>query len=284
MRKALTLLLVCLVSTAYGQYVPRTLRGGKPPAGIPGYVGRVSPTPSPTATPTPTVTPTPTPSPTPSPTITPTPTPSGPQLVQQKTGTIVGDTLTITMDAPFTAGNTLFVCVSYAGTSSISSMATAPGVQSGGNQDNTDVRSAIGNDIWFFAGTGDGTETGVTIVQVSALTRMSVWVGEFSGITPGIGHEDATSADATASSSVAFTRQINPVSANNLILASFGMVANDYSSGPTDGFTRATAVGGGVVYQEVAYKFQTSADAASTTWTLTAGINWASTISAFGGP
>lgn len=211
------------------------------------------------------------------------PPPSGPLLVQQKTGTVIDSTLTITMDAPLTAGSALFVCVSYvASTSFISSIVTSPGALGAGTQDNTGVRN-IGDDIWFFNTVGDGTETGITIVQSSGLTRMSVWVGEFSGIQPNSMHESANNDNNLASSSVT-TGSVSPLSANNLILASFGMVANDYSSGPTGGFTRATPIGSGSVYLEVAYKLQTSADAASTTWTLTAGINWASTISAFGGP
>lgn len=206
--------------------------------------------------------------------------PSGPQLVQQKTGTIVGDTLTITMDAPLTAGNALFVCVSYVPTSSISSVTTDSGSL---GQDNTSSRAAIANDIWYFGSLSSGGETGVTVVQTSGLTRMSIWVGEFSGINAAP-HEAAGSGNASADSLVITgPGPIQPTSSTNLMLASFGMVANDYSSGPTDGFTRATPVGGGAVYQEVAYKIQSSADLASTTWTLTAGINWASTISAFGG-
>lgn len=211
------------------------------------------------------------------------PPPSGPQLVQQKTGTIVGATLTITMDAPLTPGNALFVCVSYAQSSSISSMTTQPGILGTGTQDTESDRVAIANAIWYFDTTGDGSENGLEIKQASALTRMSVWVGEFSGITPGAASEGKISSSSVASSSVS-TQSTSASSANNLAIASFGMVANDYSSGPTDGFTRATPIGGGSVYQEVAYKIQSSAVVVSTTWTLTAGINWASCISAFGGP
>lgn len=206
--------------------------------------------------------------------------PSGPQLVQQKTGTIVGDTLTITMDAPLTAGNALFVCVSHMQASDITSVTSIPSGQTY-NQDNT-VNRTIANDIWIPAGAVDG-DTDITVVQSSALLRMSVWVGEFSGITVPAPHESANNNSSLASSAVS-TGSVSPISLDNLILASFGMVANDYSSGPTGGFTRATPAGGGSVYLEVAYKLQTSADAASTTWTLTAGINWASCISAFGGP
>lgn len=211
------------------------------------------------------------------------PPPSGPQLVQQKTGTVIDSTLTITMDAPLTAGNALFVCVSYAAASSISSMVTGPVNLGTGTQDNTSSRTAIANDIWYFDTAGDGTETQVVVVQASALTRMSVWVGEFSGITPGLAHEGASNNSVVASSSVS-TFAASMGSAVNLSIASFGMVANDYSSGPTDGFTRATPIGGGTVYQEVGYKIQSTNVITSTTWTLTAGINWASTISAFGGP
>lgn len=213
----------------------------------------------------------------------PTPAPSGPQLVQQKTGAVVGNTLTITMDAPLTPGNALFVCVSHATASGISSIVTGPGALGTGTQDNTKNKAAIANDIWYFDTTGDGTETSIRVVQSSALTRMSVWVGEFSGITPAAANESFNGDSNLASSSVA-PGSVSPVSPTNLILSSFGMVANDYSSGPTDGFTRATPVGSGTVYQEVAYNLQSSADVASTTWTLTAGINWAGTISAFGGP
>lgn len=209
--------------------------------------------------------------------------PSGPQLVQQKTGTIVGATLTITMDAPLTAGNALFVCVSYAAASSISSIITGPGSLGTGSQDNTSSKTAIANDIWYFDTVGDGTETQIVVNQSSALMRMSVWVGEFSGIAPGNASEAKSADGQTASSSVSAS-VASPASPNNLILASFGMVANDYSSGPTNGFTRATSIGSGSVFQEVGYKLQISADPASTTWTLTAGINWASAISAFGGP
>ncbi len=60
--------------------------------------------------------------------------------------------------------------------------------------------------------------------------------------------------------------------------------ANDYSSGPTNSFTRLTQTGGGAVFQESAYLIQAAVTAKSTGWSLTAGINWAADIFVFGAP
>jgi len=95
---------------------------------------------------------------------------------------------------------------------------------------------------------------------------------------------DATNSNTAVANSTVTTNSVTPATASNLVVAVGAWTANDYSSGPTNGFTRLTQTGGGSVFQESAYLIQSAATAKSTGWGLTAGINWAAGIAVFGAP
>lgn len=215
------------------------------------------------------------------PTATATATAAGPVLVQQKTGTVASGNLTITLDTPMTIGNFLVVCVAYNATDSIpdGNIQTIENAQALALQ--VDVsRIAIGNQIASL--TASNADSGIIILPTTGLTRISANVQEWNGVN------SAPSEGTNSSSRVAGTTvsagNVVTVSTNNLTIACGGWVANDYSSGPTNSYVRLTQVGSGSIYLESAYLIQSSALTTSTSWTLSAGINWTAATASFGAP
>ena len=207
-----------------------------------------------------------------------------PALVQQKTGTTASGDLTITMDSALTAGNAVIACISYVTPDSIT------GAETTGSVDNlsADIQetsgTGIGVDIWSNTNVTGGTLT-VVIHANTGATRITANVSEWSNIGSGI--ENSKSASGLASTTVVTddgSHHTTPSSARNVVIACGAWTANNYSSGPTDSFTRMTAAGTGAVRQETAYKIQTTATAANPSWTLTSGINWAGASAAYGAP
>ena len=216
---------------------------------------------------------------TPSPTETPTPTPSGgPQLVQQKIGTTASGDLTITLDTDTTPGNVLTVCVAYNNSDDISTISTIENTDSFVSQASVGS-AAIATGLWSL--TAVRSDSGIMIHPVTGITRITANVQEWSGLS------SSTAEDAHFDSSGSFNSTVLagvdiPSSANNLAIACGGWVADDYSSGPTDSYVRLTPAGAGSIYLESAYLIQFSADPTSTTWSLSAGINWAAVTAVFG--
>lgn len=201
---------------------------------------------------------------------------TGPTLIQQKAETDIRGTLTVSLDAPVTPGNLVVVCVSYVPTAnSVTDVNDGDvfihQVQSRG--------TGIGADIWTTIDTAGATD--IDITQTSGVLRLSANVSEWSAVASGTA-ENGNDATGVASTTVT-TGSVTPLSAKNLVIAVGGWTADDYSSGPTNSFTRMTPAGGGAIWQEAAYKIQSSAIAKSTGWTLTAGINWAAGVAVFGG-
>jgi len=112
--------------------------------------------------------------------------------------------------------------------------------------------------------------------------RLNVSVITISGLNNAM--PDATNSNTGLASSTVTTNSVTPATASNLVVAIGAWTANDYSSGPTNSFTRLTQTGGGAVFQESAYLIQAAVTAKSTGWSLTAGINWAADIFVFGAP
>lgn len=210
----------------------------------------------------------------PSPTATATATVAGPTLVQQKTGTDTTHSVVVTLDAPAAAGANLVVCISHIATETITSV-----VGDGGEtytQIATKNGTGIAVDIWLSDAFGSGTSV-VTVNHNPEIARCNAHVSEWTMPLT----DAANTVTASGNSTSPATGTITPGNANNLLFACGGWVLDDYSSGPTNSFTRLTAAGSGAVWQEAAYFTQTSATAKSTGWTLSAGIQWAAAIAEF---
>lgn len=210
-------------------------------------------------------------------------TPSGSQLVQQKTATAADGSagVTATFDVPLTAGNSVIAFVSE-----IDGVGTDGGpVLVGGGAESLDLdisSSTTGAQVYIFhVHDIAGGETAITVFADGLPVRLSICAIEVSGLANSVA-EDTDIASALASATVT-TPSVTPTSTNNLVVAVGGWTSNNYSTGPTNGFTRLTPTGGGAAWQEAAYIIQAAATAKSTGWGLTVGINWASAVCAFGG-
>ncbi len=140
--------------------------------------------------------------------------------------------------------------------------------------------SGARTEIWYIHNIA-ANQTGVTIDTDNEIT-MVLNASEWSGLNNAV--PEATNTNTATASTTVTTNSVTPSSAANLIIGMGGWTANDYSSGPTNSFNRMTQTGVGAIFQESGYLIQSSATANSTGWTLTAGINWAASIAAFGGP
>lgn len=205
--------------------------------------------------------------------------PLGPTLVQQKTGSITDKTITFNFDAPVTASNAVIVCISYLNTTSVTA------IDNGGTaslvQQVVASGTGVATAIWSATNvTGGATDVNITLLDT---TDVVVNMSEWSGLSNA--GAEAVNNDAAVLSSTVATGSVTPASTRNLIIAVGAWTADDYSSGPTNSFTRMTQVGSGATtFQESAYRIQTSATARSTGWGLSAGVNWAAAIAAFGAP
>lgn len=211
--------------------------------------------------------------------------PSEPAVVQQKTATAADGSagVTATFDTPLTADNSVIACISYVNTGgpSLSPVSLVGGL--GGTLNLEVLSSGAGVDVAILALTGTGAvgggETALTF-SLDLARRASVVVFEVSGLASGSA-ESILDNTGLASDTVTIG-PVTPVSTKNLVVAMGGWTANNYQSGPTDGFTRLTPTGGGAAFQEAAYLAQSGATAKSTGWTITAA-NWAACIAVFGG-
>jgi len=136
-------------------------------------------------------------------------------------------------------------------------------------------------EVWFLSNILAEDTAGIT-VETDISDRVSVQLSEWSGLNSAA-PEATNSASGLLDASPA-TGSVTPTSANALIIGAGGWTANDYSTGPTNSFTRLTQTGGGAAWQEAAYQIESAVAARSTGWGLTAGVNWAAVIAAFGAP
>lgn len=205
-------------------------------------------------------------------------TPSGPTLVQQKTGSITDKTFQFDFDTNVTAGNAIIICISYLNTQTVSSISLGDNALA---QEVLSDGTGIATAIWVLT---NAVNTGTTVIfSMSDTTDVVINMSEWSGLND-TGAEDVNSGVGVLSSTVS-TGSVTPVSTNNLVIGAGAWTADDYSTGPTNSFTRMTQVGSGATtFQESAYRIQTTATARSTGWGLTAGVNWAACAAVFGAP
>lgn len=228
------------------------------------------------STPTATATATNTPTPTATATV------SGPILVQQKTSTTTGRSdVTVTFDSPIATGSLIVVTITYIPTANTIVNVTNTNLDSF-TQQVSSVGTGIAAETWTGTNSSGG-DTDIIISQDSGSLRVTANISEWSGLSNSSA-EAIQSGTGLAGTSVS-TGSVIPSSAHNLLIAVGGWTADQYSSGPTNSFVRLTPEGGGAVYQEAAYLYQTSATTKSTGWTLSApGLNWAAAIIALPAP
>lgn len=114
--------------------------------------------------------------------------------------------------------------------------------------------------------------------ELGQLMNVSEWSG-LNNAAP-----TSTNNNSGTASSTVTTGSVTPTTTNNLVIGSGAWTADDYSSGPTNGFTRLTAPPAVFFLgaSEGAYINQTAITTKSTGWGLSAGIDWAATIAVFG--
>lgn len=200
----------------------------------------------------------------------------GISLIQQVVATSATGQFSADLGSLPVDGNGLIACFSYLSTDSLD------GDPSLGGQGCTLAASStvagVTTDIWYALDIIGGDAH--SEVTTAGGTRLSGNVSEWSGL--------ANSApvivnNSGLASTTVDTSDVTPNVSDNLVIAIGGWTTNNYSSGPFNGFTRMTPTGGGAAFQEEAYKIQSSAVDAGTSWILTAGINWTTVIAAFDG-
>lgn len=205
---------------------------------------------------------------------------AAPALVQQAVGTDSGGDAVTLFPVNTTAGNSVIFIISHL---SIDTM--SPGDVTLGPEEliKGPVATVAGVtiEIWYLHNIAGGTKS-VEALNDSFSNRISVSATEWSGLTNAA--PEATNTNSGVLGSTVTTGSVTPISVANLVIAGGGWTANNYSSGPTNSFTRLTPTGGGAAWQEGAYLIQTTATSKSTGWGLTAGINWAAAIAVFGAP
>lgn len=187
---------------------------------------------------------------------------------------------TATFDDPLTPGESVIVTISFPSTASVT---VSPTMVGGDASVLTAGPAVSGGGLtiqhWFMQQTDLGGETAVTFTLNSAV-RANIHAGVFDALLYAAIEASDSSTDTIATIT---SDTITPTSDSNLVFVSTAFAANDYSSGPTNDFTRMTPVGGGGVWQEVAYKIQSRDDDQYTVWTLTGAVNSATVISVFSG-
>ncbi len=202
---------------------------------------------------------------------------SGPvQEVTNSSGGNVGSFNT-TIAAP-AAGNSLILCVegSVKLIASVSGggVTWAPAVTAGGPPY---------SEIWFgHNSSGSGTAITVTYGGKGSFGTGSINITEWQGLNNALA--DATNGGAGTLDANPHTGSVSTAFENSLLIATGSWTANDYSSGPTNSFTRRTSFNDGVNFAEAASRIVAALGSYSTAWVLSAGINWDATIAAFGAP
>lgn len=203
---------------------------------------------------------------------------SGPIQVQQKIVKVTTGNPTATLDVPVTEGNVLITKVVY------SNIEDSPLVTSNpsGTTFNTAIVASGGlnANISYWAAHGVGGDTSVTTNMGGGLTEVVMVVEEWSGVAlsaPSVAKDKTDVANATVT-----TESVDSAT-NSLVVAVAGWTANDYSSGPTNSFTRGLHDGGNGFFLESAYRVMPGG-IADTGWTLSAGISWATAIAVFDAP
>lgn len=194
-------------------------------------------------------------------------------LVQQKTSTVTSGTMAaITLDSATTAGNLLVVCVT-------TRSATVSGISGGGTWTETKYQGgSVYAGIWSCPNCSSTSSVTVTLSGDTSVDSC-VSVQEYSGIEAS--PVDTTNSGSGTAATMA-TGSVTPSQANNLVVGMAG-VRGTLVSGPTGSFTALTSAITATPYNLfAAYKVQTAADAASTSWTNNdVGFGWSAVIVAY---
>lgn len=203
---------------------------------------------------------------------------SGP--VQEVIGStaVAAASYTIALAQAPTVGNSLILCAE-----DITNPITAV---SGGGVTWAKAVSKVGtasrSEIWF-GHNSDGTAGNITVNFTSKATSTgSGNVTEWAGLNNAVA--DATNSGSADLDANPATGAVTPAFANSLAIATAAWSANDYSSGPTGGFTRRTTFNDTVDFGEAGSKIVSTVAACSAAWVLNAGISWTATIAVFGAP
>ena len=206
-------------------------------------------------------------------------------FVQQAANTTATGDAGLTVSAGSrTNGNTVFAQVGYDFTATL----TAPTF--GGQAMsliafNKDASNTAAVEIW--ARYLDGTETDNNCYAITdTASQLSVHVSEWSGLL-NAGAESYEDAQRDTTNTLAMvTTGLTPTSANNLELAAGIYIdgSNQYSSGPTNSFTRMTPTGGSLFQMETIYRIRTADNSGiASDLVLGGSYDWGTVSSAWGG-
>lgn len=201
-----------------------------------------------------------------------------PAIVQQAVMgiSVGGEDANLALNTQTVSGNAIIACISYSSTAAISSIYTADTSDSLTKIVSKTVSGVI-TEIWII--TNAAPNSGINVTS-SGIGSFVINVSEWSGLKNA--GAEATNSNSGVASSAVITNSVAPTSLHNVAIAVGAWTANDYSSGPTNSFTRMTPVVSGP-FQESAYIIGPDTAIQSTGWTLSAGINWAAAIALFGG-
>lgn len=205
-----------------------------------------------------------------------------PYLIQQATATCASGDCTVTMGANFLDTSVIVVTIANLDADGVRGVYYDSNYGADGfllTVSAENIIYSIVTNIYTNVTFNYGGHNTVLVRPNGSSGRVSVNVTEWGSVD---GDGDATY-DVSSSTTVN-TNSVTPASTRNLVIAAGGFASNFYSSGPTGGFTRLTAIGGSGVYLETAYKIQTSATAATATWKLSSSADWAGAIEAFAAP
>lgn len=203
---------------------------------------------------------------------------SGP--IQEVIGSIAvaAASYTIALAQAPAIGSSLILCAENPGTAIIS--------VSGGGVTWANAISLSGTgvriEIWF-GHNSDGTGGNITInYPVKGPSTGSGNVTEWRGLNNAA--PDATNSNSALADATPNTGSAASAFANSLLIATGVWSPDDYSSGPTNGFSRRTSFNDSIEFAEAASRIVSSTGTYSTGWSLTAGVNWAAAIAIFGAP
>lgn len=184
-----------------------------------------------------------------------------------------------------TNGNTVFAAISYDRAAALTGNVTFGGQDMAVAAQNRDDGGTLNIELWYRYLDGTESDNNCTYTTDSAV-RANLCAMEFSGIpyTSPESTEDANRG--TSDTLVMVTSGLAPTSANNIIIAVGGYAdaSNQYSSGPTNGFTRLTAVGGASIRQETIYLIRSASNASiSSDIVLGGSYSWGTVSGAWGG-
>lgn len=206
---------------------------------------------------------------------------SGITFVQQKVKTQADGSASVSavFTTLITAGNSVLVQIAF--DPSKATFVNPPTMNGGGAGVLTQgILNEAANNIWIYNYYIHGLsgETGVTF-QLDTAVPVAVNASEWYGLAAA-GPED-TDTETGAPDNLAFAN-VTPISLNNLCIASYATVGNNYASGPTNSWVRMTPANVAGIFLETAYKIQTSAAPADTSWGLNDTVDWSSIGCIFG--